>query len=351
MIQRALEIILKHKIIVMLPILLIVPATVVVALRPQEVQWQSFAVVWVDEYKQLHEDGRLGYTPALSQTQLLNSFLRTRTFSATVLSQTSLAPMLETPAGELDAIHRLWRSVSVVPNENNFFTVTVTTKDQQLSYEIARSLLDNYRAMLRSRTETQSQVATVYYADALKKAESDLVTSQGELSAYVARRPDILKEGIDVLVPVTLRDPTLARLTAQVNIAQETYSSLLRRYYGIGSDTAAGLEGQKLTFTVVDEPTPPFKPVQARRITMIKLPAIGLVLSILLSSVVAFVLVVTNRAVLGAADVRRITGLPVLGELPELRRRRRVWRRVPRSVVRLRMGAPASFGADTIRSA
>jgi hypothetical protein len=74
---------------------------------------------------------------------------------------------------------------------------------------------------------------------------------------------------------------------------------------------------------------------------MVVLPAFGLVMGLMLSGAVAVVVVITNRAVHGAPDVRGLLDLPVLAEVPELRRKRWPWQRAPRHAVRLRVVSPA----------
>src|SRR5581483_11529070 len=114
--QRAIEIIFKRKFLILLPLVIIVPLTVAIALRPKAKQWQVFSVVWVDQYKDLYQDERLGNTPGPTQ------------------AQTSLAPQLATPAGELETISRFWRSVVALPNDNSFITVIITMPNPDQAY-------------------------------------------------------------------------------------------------------------------------------------------------------------------------------------------------------------------------
>src|SRR5581483_3860464 len=184
--QRAIEIIFKRKFLILLPLVIIVPLTVAIALRPKAKQWQVFSVVWVDQYKDLYQDERLGNTPGPTQAQILNSLIHTRTFANTVLAQTSLAPQLATPAGELETISRFWRSVVALPNDNSFITVIITMPNPDQAYEVMQSLLSNYSAFLQDRSEAQSRVALSFYGDARTKAESAVAKSRRDLADYLA---------------------------------------------------------------------------------------------------------------------------------------------------------------------
>ncbi len=339
--ERAAEILYKHKLLILLPVLIILPLSLALALRPRPEQWQTFAVVWVEQPRPLYQDDRLGYTPGPNTAQLLNDLVHTRTFALDVARQTRLAAKMDSPEGEDWAMRRVWRAVRALPTSNTFVTVTVTTDDPDLSYEIAQAVLTGFQTQLRARLEAQNRQALEYYTGAVRQAEQNLNKSRADLAAYLAAHPELGRPGVDAGPFLTARDPTLARLTEQVNHDQETYNSLLRRYEEVQATGRAGLEGQQLAFTVVDEPQPPLRPVPRGRLALIKLPAIGLVLASLLSGVIGLALVLTNRTMLDARDVQTGLGLPVLEEIPELRRRRFLWQRAPRHAVRLRLTAPA----------
>jgi hypothetical protein len=104
---------------------------------------------------------------------------------------------------------------------------------------------------------------------------------------------------------------------------------------------AAGAAGQDLAFSVVDEPQRPFAPIPQSRLGQLKLPVIGLLMALMLSCALALLFILTNGSVLSARDVDREIALPVLGEIPELRRRRWFWQRTARDAVRQRLGQTA----------
>lgn len=342
--QRAVEILFKHKLQILLPLIIIMPLSIAITLRPKPQTWQTSAVVWVDQYRLLYQDERLGYTPGPSQAQLLNDFLRTRSFVESVVQQTQLAPLLDTPVTADRVIYHLQRSVRVFPNSNNFITVVVTMSDPDLAYEVNQALLVSFQEVLRTRLEAQSNVAASFYENTLRRAEEALTKSRRELAAYLAAHPELTQSGSGSALAAA-QDPNLPRLTAQVRYDEQAYDTARSRYEQNQALTAAGLEGQQLAFTVVDEPQRPLNPVRHRRIGLLKLPLIGLVLGMMLSSGIATLLILTNRAVLGTYDVQTALGVPVLGEIPELRRRRLPWQRAHRDAVRLRLAGPARLSS------
>src|SRR3712207_6201352 len=103
--ERAVEVLFKHKLLIFLPVLVIVPLSVMVAARPRPQNWQAFATIWIDQYKPLYSDERLLYTPAANTAQLIRNFLGTYSFASQVIESTSLAPMLEQPASRQEALN------------------------------------------------------------------------------------------------------------------------------------------------------------------------------------------------------------------------------------------------------
>jgi capsular polysaccharide biosynthesis protein len=339
--QRAAEILFKYKVLILLPLVTIVPLTMAAALRPKTPQWQSFGVVWVDQYKPLYQDERLGYTPAANQAQLLNDFLHTRTFARSVVQQTQLAPLLDSPDTEETVINRIWRAVQVFPTSNNFVTIGVTMPEADLAVEVAQAVLADFQDQLRKRSEGQSTIASTVYLEQLTRAEEAVTKSRRDLATYYNAHPELFRGAEGFNTSATSRDPNLARLQSQVTNDESAYNSARQRYEQNLALSKAGIEGQQFAFTVVDEPQQPLRPVPSSKIGLLKLPVIGMVLALMLSSGIAALLVLTNRAVHGAFDIKMTLGVPVLGEIPELRRRPRLWRRASRDAVRLRLATPA----------
>lgn len=339
--QRAAETLFKHKLLILLPLMIILPLTVMIALRPKPVQWQSYATVWVDLYRPLYQDDRLTYAPAASQSQLLNDFLRTRSFALGVVQDTRLAGQVTGPDSEDRAVRTIWRSVKVWPSSTNFINIVVTTSDPELAPEIGQSLLKHFQDVLKARMEVQSKAALALYADKLQKDEQQLQKSRNELAAYLAANPQLATRRPDSAISPESQDVNLARLTSQVTTDTQSYNATRQRFEDLKVGSAAGIEGQQLAFNVVDAPQQPRRPLGSSRMGLVKLPMIGMLMGLMLGSAIAVLLVVTNRSVLSTHDIRSSLSLPVLGEIPELRRRRWPWQRSPRHAVRIRLTAPA----------
>jgi uncharacterized protein involved in exopolysaccharide biosynthesis len=341
--QRSVEILFKHKFLLLLPFVVIMPMMIALALQPQPKRWSTSATIWVDQYRPLYVDDRLGYSPANSMSQLFNNFLRSRSFARSVLKQTQYAPYLDTPIGEEAALADLWSGVRVYPSSNTFIRLTATMRDPEVAVTVARTVLQEFQTELRKRRETQTNTALGFYQEALNKAQKDLEKARLELVVYLAAHPELFERTPEGLQPSAIReqDSNYTRLNSQTQFAEASYSEARKRYEDLQTSAAAGFEGQELSFVVVDQPEQPLRPFTERRLSLLKLPLIGLVLGLILSAAIATILIITNRAVLGVRDLRSAFALPVLAEIPELRRKRWLWQRRPYDAVRMKLVGPA----------
>jgi capsular polysaccharide biosynthesis protein len=348
---RAFEILFRNKLLILLPLAVMLCATTAVAVRPQPMRWQSFAAVWVDPYKPLTTDDRL--STAASQALLINDFIHTRAFAISVLKQTQLAPLLDNPATQLSVVGQ-FQSWTHTAASGSFVTISATTPDPELSLKLAQAVVTSFQDILQGQSDNQAQAALDVYGTALKQAQDALTQSQSDLAAYLAAHPELARAGPDAAGRIAL-DPTYANLLNAVSVNQSNYNSLQQRLTNIQETAAAGRQGLPFTFTLVDEPQRPIYPVRASRLNRIKLPAIGLVVGLTLSGALAALLVLSNRAALGAPDIEAMFNQPVLGEIRPLhgdwwpfQRRHRSsratwwpWGRKPRDIVRLRLATAA----------
>lgn len=346
--ERAAEVLFKRKLLILLPMLVIVPITVALSARPQPEQWQSFSVIWINQFKPLYRDDQLTYAPATSQAEVLNGFIRTRAFALEVIGQTSLADLLGEPESEDQAMRLFWRSVQAWPSSTTFVTLVVTMDNPELTYEVAQAVLDTFRVRLTTQSEEQTRAGLQLYADALKKSEQAMMQSRAELAGYIASKPELAGQKNDSGPPLTARDATYARLAARANNDEDSYTTLRQRYDELQSTAGASATGQQLAFTVIDEPQQPHAPVRQSRLAMVKLPFIGVVMAMMIGAGIAVFLVLTNRAIFNARDLETSAGVLVLGEIPELRGRRWLWQQVPRNIVRLHLSQPARVGMDGV---
>src|SRR5581483_8868170 len=324
--RHAAEVLFRRKLWLVLPLLVIVPLSLVYALRHVPKQWLVTASVWVDQDKTLYSDERLGYTPAVNQSDLLNNFVRTRSFAQTVLSKTSVAPELNDPRAADRLIAEFPSHVHASANSSAFIGVTVTTPDRDLSVQMMQATLDQFQQVLTTQLATQSQTEMSLASQNLSDTEAQLNRSQQALAQYLAAHPELVAKSTSGSGPSILdQDPQLAKLTQQVSIDQGVYGAAQQRVRDVSQAAVTGQHGLRYTFMVVDQPTAPLNPVKTSLMSRMKIPAIGTVLALLCAVGLGVWFVLANHRMLGRFDLERVVAAPVLGELPTLRGPRWGW--------------------------
>lgn len=333
--HRATEILFRHIVLLALPFVVIVPLTVLYTLHTRRAQWESVASAWVTQPSPIYTEDRLGSTPAPNQASLLQSLLTTRTFATAVLRQTPLASQLDGGAKENAAIARLQKAITVSPTGNEIVTVRVRGDTPDLAYAIAQAVLTTFADQVAQESTAVAQTSVALQENAYNKANAQYTASLNALASYIAQHPE-LADPSKPLPPNT--DPTYERLLAQANSDQQAYNEAKLRYEQAKQQAQAGSTALPYTFSVIDPPRKPVEPVPVKKTTLLKLPLIGLAFALMLSGLTAAYLVLSDRRIFTAADLREATGLAVLGTLPDLAAR---WRREPRDLVRARIAAPA----------
>ena len=343
---QVLEILARNWLLLALPFLVIVPVTVGLLLRPQTPKWRTTARIWVQQDPAIYADPRLGSTPAINQVTLLTDFLHSRSFALSVLQQTSLKPRLDTPQHIDTALEHFshdWVTAEAV--SNNFISIAVTMPDGELSYQTMQAIISSYQSTLQAQEQELSDQAVKLYGGSLQQAQDALTQSQGAVSAYIASHPDLVNVTANATtagVPPTMaRDPNLAALMQNLTNAQATYDKVRDRY--LSAQSADMLSGTfaPFAFKVIDQPEQPTKPVRTPRSQLLKIPAIGFLLAMLLSAGIGAVLVLTHHVAISTSDLEHSYEVPILGEFPDLKLGGRRWQTVAPDLVRLELLKPA----------
>ena len=349
--QRAAAILFSHKYLLLLPLIIILPLTTLLALRPRPKEWQSVAEVWVEQQQPTTAAAALGWTPAANQVGVITQLIRTTSFSRGVLQKTPLAPMLANRQTADAAMLYFWRSVTVTSADPNFMTIIVTTQDPNLSWKIAQGVVDNYQSFLLNRGQTTTDAALTAADNELKQAQQSLIDARTQLANYLAAHPELSgsapaagNSGGTIALAAD-RDVTLALLQQQVQDATSTYTGARQHYLDLQAGAVAGKQDQSLDFSVIDKPELPVTPVHIKLLSRLQLPLIGLVLALLLGAGVGGWLVLTDHTILGAYDVDLAFDLPVLAEVAELPSRGRRSGKRAGDYVRQQLAAPARYAS------
>jgi polysaccharide biosynthesis transport protein len=147
-------------------------------------------------------------------------------------------------------------------------------------------------------------------ADGLREVEAQLLMAEG--------RTEALDQNIDAghrrLVELSRERVRLRQLERSASAMRQVYESFLARF----QETTQQLEFNRPDARIITSAEAPLAPSRPRKRLILVL---GVIIGAMLGVAFSLIREVTNRTVRNSADLARVAQLPVLGALPDLRRR------------------------------
>jgi uncharacterized protein involved in exopolysaccharide biosynthesis len=325
MIRRLLEALFRHKLLLLLPPLIIPGIVTPIAILTTPPVYETAVGVWVDHPAYLnYKDGFNPWiTPVSNQTGRLSELLRTRTFLIDVAQRTTtLAPLLGSAAGEVRLAELIGRSVAIGANGgDHLMVIRVQSPTARLSYELCKALVDAYQEKTAADLADQADIAVQFYEARQQDAQVALTKATQDLRRYVGSRSLDGQSSSDTTqgVPAALLDPRLAGLQTAVQQAQTNYNQAQTMATQAQHDALASAQGQQYGFQVLDQPQVPTAPTpQTKKIIIY--PIAAAVAGLGVSALLLVLLVASDRSVRSEADLA--AGLRVAGIVPNLKVKR-----------------------------
>jgi hypothetical protein len=328
MIEKCLEVLFRHKLLLLLPPILIPLLVGPIALVRAPVYYETWTGIWVDRptYLTYTDDWNRYITPAQNQSTRLAELLRTRTFVMDIAQRTALAPLVGSAHGE-EAIHRfIARGLGMVPSGTNLLVLRFRAQAPQLSFQVLTATVDAFKEKAIADRVSQASLAISFYEARLQTADEELTRANEALRRYVAANPRLTAMGPDrdapasaaslLGLPTSAVDPQLAELLRRAELegalVERTRETLEKARF----DASASLEGQELGFQIVDPARMPDRPTRERKKALIY-PAAGLIVGFGISAALLVVLVAGDRSVRSETELAAMAR--VLGAVPRLR--------------------------------
>jgi hypothetical protein len=359
MIRRILEALFRHKLLLLLPPILIpgIVTPIVVATAPTV--YESFVAVWIDHPAYLnYQDGSNQWvSPSQVQANRMSELLHTHPFEVDLAQRTTtLAPLVGNPAGESRIDDILTHTITINPASQHLLILTVSAPTGLLSYEIATALVNAYQEKVQADETDQSSLAVAYYQSRIQEAQQAVSKTTADLRRYMATQAASgdATAGIDPgvssrpdMTEVLLLNPKLAQLTTAVQQAQSDLNGAQSNLLAAQRDSAAALQGQQLGFQVLDQAKMPSGPTRSLK-KLIVYPIAALVSGLGLSALLLVLFVAADRSARDEADLA--PGLRLLGAVPSL-----TVKRVPKKLrpvaTRRAIGAAAGMALPAARGA
>ncbi|MDQ6671985.1 MAG: hypothetical protein M3069_14795 [Chloroflexota bacterium] len=323
--RKLLEAFFRHKLLLLLPPILIPAIVGPVALLTNPPVYLASETIWVDRptYLNYNDNSTPWLTPSQIQSARVSELLQTRAFQMEVAKRTtSLAPLIGSVAGEQRIQTLLTRSVVVGRGGDHVLLIQVQVPTAQLAYELAGAVVDAYQEKNAVDQSDQASAAVSYYQSRIQEAEKQLARSGQDLRRYLATQAansdatGLADSSIANLPAATALDPRLGALQATVQTSQTDLNQARSALTQAQRDASAALEGQQLGFQVLDPPVMPISATrQLRKIAIYPIAAIAAGLA--LSAILLVLIVASDRSVRSEADV--MTGVRVLGVIPALK--------------------------------
>lgn len=350
MTTKILEAFFRHKVLILLPIVLIPLLVGPIALISAPVYYESWMGVWVDrpQYLTFSQSGWNQYiTPAQNQANSLNEQLRTRSFVMDIAKRTQLAPLVGNAKGEDRILSIFNTGLSITPTGDHLLVIHFRADTARLSYDLLNATLDAFKENASTDRVNQASLAISFYQSQLQDAQDQLTKLTSTARQYIASNPRLGSLSpqpgtqTDPVLPVTSTDAQLADLMGQIQFQQKEIDRLRGTLSQAQFDASAGLEAQDLGFQVIDAAQVPSAPTRALRKQLIY-PIAGLAAGFAFAAILLVLLVAGDRAVRSEGDLP--TTARVLGVMPQLKLK---LRRVPKSARRDAMRRAIGFAAGT----
>lgn len=323
MIGKLLEAFFRHKLLILLPPLLIPLIAGAIAFRTSRPTYESWAGIWVERptYLKLDDEINRFNTPAQIQSDRLGQMIRTRSFLIAVAQRTTLAPLVGSEQGEEEMQRLLQRDLAIFTNGANLVSIRYRATAPELPFQVVNAVIEAFKDRANADRSAQADVALSFYGSRLQDAQDKLAKSTEELRRYVnssprARTADPSRGAAQGPTVPTAADPQLADLQNTVDLDQKEVERSRAAFEQAQIQATAAREGQEIGFRVVDPPRISTRgTVQYKQLAVY--PAVGLVFGLALSTVLLVLLVAADRSARSEADLAAVAS--VIGIVPELK--------------------------------
>ncbi|HXI95874.1 MAG TPA: hypothetical protein VNF91_01510 [Candidatus Acidoferrum sp.] len=326
--KRYLEIGFGHKLLLLAPLLAALIATAAYVLI-QPPSYQSSATVWVN-------GGGVGtQSPAQSQADIVNQYLKTNSFAVSVAKGGPLAGYLNTHPSALpsagvrtqlsgllggkatatqaspDEIKQyLGAHVTITQLGPSELVLAVTAPTPQLASGTANALITQLTSAEVAAKTAAGQAQLALYQSQLQDEAKVLSDDLAAVQKYLASHPNLARDPA-----AAAGDAQLAVLQDAATVARQTYLALLAKIDQTQSDLALAEQPRLAPFRVVDAPQTPSSQSLFTKQMLLAIAA-GLVAGVLLLAALAAVLVRLDTTIHDPSEVESMVGLQAIGSTP-----------------------------------
>ena len=325
MASRILEVIFRQPVWRLLALIILPPLMCLVIALVLPRSYQSTATLWaLQRYEIIGATGPdidSTSTPAQTQATALSELLQTQSFALSVAHGTGLTAALHLdPSPENvqvrdDALFKeISTRVQVTVQGYNLLVITYTNQDPRVAQQVVAAVIQNYAAQSQNFSASEAHNLLNSFSMQLANAKHDENSAASAEADYLSAHPELG----NLTQSQLLTDPQYATLDAQRAQAQTTVQNIQTTIDTINQEIAAQGSNINSLFKVQDGPLVPEQPVSRAELLLI---AVGTGLGIALLACVLYIIILVRRdhAIYRVLELKRVTSLPVLMELPRLK--------------------------------
>jgi uncharacterized protein involved in exopolysaccharide biosynthesis len=319
-VSRVLEAFFRHP--MQLLLMLIFPIVVGLAIAyvlPRS--YQSSASLWaLRRYAIIGATGPesdLQSTPSATQVAALSELLQSRDFTLAVAKSTDLMSTMQLTTADPqlanDALSQeITKHVIVTSRGNNLYEVSYTNQNAHVAYQVVAAVIQEFQLQGQGFSVVEGERLLQGYQTQLTQAKSAADDDAKTESQYLTSHPDLTKSGAN-----PLNDPEYALLDAKRLQSQSTLQNLQTTIATISQEIATQNTGTDSFFQTLDKPLQPNAAV-SRSKNLLVAGGVGAGIGLLACVLYILMLVRRDHALYTALDLQKITGHPILMQLPHL---------------------------------
>jgi len=280
--------------------------------------YQSTATLWAMQRYQVigatGSESNLLATPAETQATALGELLQSRTFALAVANGSSLPATLGA-ATQRDPLARdatlfdaIAKNVRVAPQGYNLFVITYVNRDPNVANQVVAAVIKNYGQQAQGFSIVEGQRFLDAYQTQLTKAQQDAAAAAKAEAAY------ILAHATETVIELN-NDPQYVLLHTQTQQAQSVVGDLQQKIATLSQDIATTSTGTDNLYQVLDVPA---ARAESRTKTLALAGGVSLGLALAACALYLVMVIRRDRSLYTTEDVRKVTGLPVVLQLPHL---------------------------------
>ncbi|MBI4320704.1 MAG: hypothetical protein HY675_19610 [Chloroflexi bacterium] len=344
---RYVDAVFSHKLLILLPLIVIVPLSVLGSIFLSKT-YEVSATIWIDSSPLLSfADGARNYKQANEvEADAINEWLGTKSFVRELIQKTGIqeeidlgtwprASRLEEETGRMPvvgsivglfsarrsnepaiifdlAVDRVRKSLKAEPTGAHTLKVAYAGDDPELGTKLVASTIELYNERSTARKTELAKVAIDFYQGQLRQHERSVEASATALRRFKETHPLALS---GVRPPAEEQD--LAQIERQYSLDRMVYDTVLDRLEQARLSAAADIQKSQSTFRIADSPEAPSASKMDRK-KIILYTVVGLFVGLIVGLGTVIATTWASATVVSGDDLRNTGSVPVLATIPRL---------------------------------